>query len=125
MSTKLPDYFHVFEGDLFDNRKVGFIPVRKRYQWAFSRINSLSQVKATLRSGAYAWPGGYPLFLITSDGAALCFECARKEFRQIVWDYLNKCATGWKVEACEVNYEDPELYCDHCSQRIETAYAEP
>jgi hypothetical protein len=28
------------------------------------------------------------------------------------------------VEALDVNWEDPSLYCDHCGARIESAYAE-
>jgi hypothetical protein len=27
--------------------------------------------------------------------------------------------------ALEVNWENPELFCDHCGNRIESAYAEP
>jgi hypothetical protein len=29
------------------------------------------------------------------------------------------------VEALDVNWEDPDLFCDHCGNRIESAYAEP
>lgn len=121
-SKTLPAHFRVFEGDLFDDRKTGFFPLRKRYQYTFARMKNLSQVKATLRGGRYTWPGSYPLFLVTRDGAALCFECAIKEFRQIAWDYLHHASTGWRVEGCEVNYEDPNLFCDHCSEPIESAY---
>jgi hypothetical protein len=28
------------------------------------------------------------------------------------------------VEALDVNWENPDLYCDHCGARIESAYAE-
>jgi hypothetical protein len=28
------------------------------------------------------------------------------------------------VVALEVNWEDPALYCDHCGNRIESAYVE-
>jgi len=27
--------------------------------------------------------------------------------------------------ALQPNWEDPELFCDHCGSRIESAYAEP
>ena len=35
----------------------------------------------------------------------------------------------WKAKSVlssgqDVNWEDAELYCDHCSKRIESAYAE-
>ena len=31
---------------------------------------------------------------------------------------------GWQVTAHDANWENPDLYCDHCSSRIESAYAE-
>lgn len=75
-------------------------------------------------SQPYAWPGGYPLFFITSDGAALCFKCAKKEGRRITDSIRTNCRDGWKVEAVDVNWEDTECFCDHCSQPIESAYGE-
>lgn len=119
----LPAHFHIFEGDLFNDRVSRYqTPIRRRYEWTFSRIANLSQAKATLRAGNCAWPGGYPLFLITHDGAALCFDCARKKWRQIVWDFLNKASTGWRLAGCDVNYEDNSLHCDHCGEKIKSAY---
>jgi hypothetical protein len=34
-------------------------------------IKSVSDYRKAVRNGPYAWPGGYPLFFVTSDGAAL------------------------------------------------------
>ena len=113
-----------FEGDLFSENYSNSIPIRKDYCKHFARINSLSQVKATIRAGSVTWPGCYPLYFITSDGAALCFDCARKEFRQVAYDYLNNCRTGWRIEGCQINYEENNLTCDHCSQQIESAHGE-
>lgn len=84
---------------------------------------TLHQVKEFVRH-PYAWPGGYPCYAVTTDGAALCDTCVRSEFRQIVWDHINKCHTGWHIAGIHINYEDPDLYCDHCSKRIESAYAD-
>ena len=69
----------------------------------------------------YAWPGGYPMFSITDDGGALCAACNRSEFRAIAGSYPND---GWHVTAVTINYEDTALYCDHCGNRIESAYNE-
>ena len=77
-----------------------------------------------LKSGPYAWPGGYPMFFVTSDGAALSFAAAQSEKRAIVSSILNDSSDGWKVEAVAINWEDAELYCDHTSERIESAYAD-
>lgn len=80
-------------------------------------------IKDAIRN-KYAWPGGYPLFLITSDGAALCVECGRKEFRLIADAWARCDGNGWFVQAADVNWEDGDLYCDHCSKQIESAYGE-
>jgi len=82
-----------------------------------------NSVKEAIRT-KYAWPGGYPLFIITADSACLCIDCAKKEFRQIAWDWTRRQSTGWCAVATEVNWEDNSLYCDNCSERIESAYGE-
>ena len=75
-----------------------------------------------LSSSPYAWPGGYPLFGVTSDGAALCHRCAKSE-REAIGTTTG--SDGWRLVALQPNWEDPELFCDHCGSRIESAYAEP
>ena len=75
-----------------------------------------------LSSSPYAWPGGYPLFAITTDGACLCKDCAKTERASIG---TTTGSDGWTIEALDVNWEYPDLYCDHCGARIESAYAEP
>lgn len=72
----------------------------------------------------YAWPGGYPRYFITSDGAALSFEAAREEAATIRDSIATRTPDGWWVVACEINYEDSALYCDHTNKRIESAYNE-
>lgn len=73
----------------------------------------------------YAWPGGYPMYCVTADGAALCMACARKEYEQIARARKDgDTSGGWHVDAVAINYEDASLHCDHCSERIESAYAE-
>ena len=79
-------------------------------------------VKNAIRN-KYAWPGGYPLFLITTDGGALCVACGRKEYKRIAYAVRHALNDGWNAAAVDVNWEDPDLYCDHCNTRIESAYA--
>lgn len=88
-------------------------------------ISTPAQFVRTLNAGPFAWPGLYPLYFVTSDGAALSWEAAKAEARQV-------CAAirdgdtrgGWHVMGCEVNYEDAALFCDHTGKRIPSAYAE-
>jgi hypothetical protein len=58
--------------------------------------------------------GGYPLFYVTKQNNCLCPDCATDNDQ----DYD-------PIAATDVNWEDPDLYCDECSNRIESAYAEP
>ena len=81
-------------------------------------------LKNALRAGPYAWPGGYPLFFITSDGAALSFDAVRQEIRQVIWSIRHGVNDGWRVVAVDVNWEDPDLTCEHTGKRIESAYAD-
>ena len=75
-----------------------------------------------LAANPYAWPGGYPLFAITSDGGTLCKCCVESERESIG---TTTGSDGWNVVAVEANWEDPQLLCDHCGERIESAYADP
>ena len=81
-------------------------------------------LKAQLRAGEYAWPGGYPLFFITTDGAALSFEATRANLRSVFDSMRNGIDDGWRIVGCDVNWEDASLFCDHTGKRIESAYAE-
>jgi hypothetical protein len=87
---------------------------------------SLADIKAALRNGKYAWPGGYPLFFIAADGEALSFEAVRGNWREVVRAHLDAygARSDWRIVAIETNWENPELYCAHTGERIESAYGE-
>ena len=72
----------------------------------------------------YAWPGAYPLALITADGGCLCSDCTRKEFRLICAESFENTNCGFRAVGVEVNWENMELYCDNCGKHMETAYGE-
>lgn len=76
-----------------------------------------------LRSGQYAWPGGYPKFFLTSDGEALSYKYAKENIFAICRAIRDGLNDGWRVVACDVNWEDPDLFCAG-GDRIESAYAE-
>lgn len=59
---------------------------------------------------AHVWPGGYPVYYLCEDGSILCNVCANGERESII--------------GAECNWEDPDMYCDECNGRIESAYAE-
>lgn len=83
----------------------------------------LMEVKRQLRDGPYAWPGGYPKYFVTTDGAALSFQAVRDEWCNVVWSHLNSVNDGWRIAGVDINWEDAELVCDHTGEQIESAYA--
>lgn len=87
-------------------------------------VNTTKDLKTAMRNGQWTWPGGYPLYFITSDGAALSFDAVRSEYRQVINAIRHRLNDGWCVVAVEINYEDSDLYCDHTGQRIESAYGD-
>lgn len=67
------------------------------------------------------WPGGYPIYYLAKDGGALCNKCANDNIELTSDPYAE---SDWRIVAADINYEDHDLYCDHCSQLIEAAYEE-
>lgn len=88
-------------------------------------INTVQEFGAVLKQGPYAWPGGYPIYFMTEDGAYISFANAWKERAGIARAIIDKDkSSGWRVVGYDVNWEDPELFDDHTGSRIESAYAE-
>jgi len=108
------------DGALFDTRAVDWHklpPLRPVFRRHFSRVQTVEQFKATLRAGPWAWPGGYALYLITSDGGALCFDCARAEARNVMDSIQTGTSDGWRVVGCQME-SDCLVICDHCAAQI-------
>lgn len=86
---------------------------------------NISEFRKAMRNGPYAWPGGYPLYFLMSDGEALSFEAAKAERRNVLEALRdNDTWSGWHVCAVVVNWEDGELTCAHTGERIESAYVD-
>ena len=82
------------------------------------------QVRQAIRD-KYCWPGGYPLFLLCADGEVLCPDCARREWK-LVAQAIRHPGTDkqWEIVAVDVNWEDPDMYCAHCNNNLDSAYGE-
>lgn len=126
MLTAQNPLFSCHDGALYDTRIDGWHklpPLRPVFQKHFQQINTTAEFKATLRAGPFAWPGIYPLYFLTSDGGVLSFAAARECLKEILWAIeYNDGNSGWRVVACEINYEDDELICDHTGEFIPSAY---
>lgn len=81
----------------------------------------IQAVKEAIRA-PYAWPGGYQKSIICNDGAALCPECAKKNFRSIVDDTKNNNRTGWDVAGVDILWEGGNT-CENCNVNLD-AYPE-
>lgn len=84
---------------------------------------SIKDVKAQIRDGAYAWPGGYPKFALCADGETMCLDCVHKEFKLIASAILRQNDKQWQVVAFDINWEDPDMFCANCNAKIDSAYA--
>lgn len=70
----------------------------------------------------YAWPGGYPRYFVMDDGEALSFNAAIENQELIESSIKENSNDGWRIIACEINWEDESLYCDHTGEKIQSAY---
>lgn len=87
-------------------------------------IKTVSDFDKALENGPYAWPGGYPLYFLMSDGEALDFEAAESEAELIRNAIRENDNSEWRVIACCINWDDEELYCAHSCRKIASAYGE-
>ena len=118
--AKITDNLHTFEGDLYRGDEI----IRKNYDAPKSEIVSVSDLKSAIRYGCRDKHCGYPLYFVTSDGAAISFKTAREEFPLLCDSVRTGRNDGWRVIGVDVNYEDPDLFCAHSSEKIEPAYGE-
>lgn len=114
------------DGALHDTRDSNWSakPLRANYRKHHRAIETVADFKACLRAGKFTDLGGYPLYFITHDGAALSFESATEMFRPIARAIADKFNDGWRIVACDVNYEDSELFCVHSYKQIPSAYGD-
>lgn len=120
--------FRCDDGALYDTRDSDWSrkpPLRRVFYGSKRTIETTHDLKAALRAGRYTDLGGHPLYFITSDSAALSFDSVRRKLSQVLDSVRNGHNDGWRVIGVEINYEDPDLMCDHSGERIESAYAEP
>lgn len=62
--------------------------------------------------------GSYPVCHICYDGGIICADCANAH------GHVDKPNDEWRIIASDVNWENTELYCDHCGEHLEPAYGE-
>lgn len=88
----------------------------------------VSDLKSFIRSGGYAWPGGYPCALMMLDGEVIDAKAARENYRLIRramrWRNAWWCDAQWEPVAVFIHWEGEPLTCAHSGRSIEPAYAD-
>jgi len=86
-------------------------------------IETVEDFDKALDNGPFAWPGGYPMYFLCADGAALSFDAALENADLIRGAIAEKDNTGgWRVVGCDINWEDQDLFCAHTGKQIAPAY---
>ena len=88
-------------------------------------VRNTRDLAKAFRHGPYAWPGGYPVYPVCSDGALLCWDCFRNEYKNIQESIRAKSGDGWRVMAVGVYWEGDDDTCGNCSSPLDSAYGEP
>lgn len=70
---------------------------------------------------AYAWPGGYQMYYLLADDGTICPPCANGQNGSLASEKAED--KQWKITAADINYEDDDLFCDHCNAKIPAAYS--
>lgn len=73
----------------------------------------------------YAWPGGYPVYYISSDEEILCPTCADKAYRNSKSLDDQHIIDIDRSYTAAVHYEGADIICDECNAGIESAYGDP
>ena len=78
-----------------------------------------------IRSGGYAWPGGYQCALLMQDGECIDAQAARENYRQIRRNMATVTYRDWAREAVFIHWEGEPLICAHSGREIPSAYGVP
>ena len=84
----------------------------------------LKALREAIRAGFYAWPGGYQMLAVMSDGESLCCKCARAEYRSISRATRDRSRDGWACEGIQIHWEGAPEVCAHCGDSIPSAYGD-
>ena len=86
------------------------------------KVNQLIEnLKDAIRE-PWAWPGGYTKAIYLSDGERICPQCAKDNFREIVWATKEADHSGWGMLGVDIHWEGDPEYCVQCNKELESEY---
>lgn len=68
----------------------------------------------------YAFPGGYEIFAVMTDGGILCIPCCNDESNPVHEDFNSTGEKdGWGIAAFDnMSNSEESVTCDHCNRVI-------
>lgn len=83
----------------------------------------IATLKNFIRSGGYAWPGGYQCALLMADGEVIDAQSARAEFRQLLRAMKDPhYSRDWTPVDVFIHWEGEPLVCAHSGRLIVSTY---
>ena len=79
-----------------------------------------AKLQEFIRSGGFAWPGGYPGALLMADGEVIDAKAARENYRLI----RRQTGRDWTPVDVFIHWEGEPLFCAHSGREIPSAYGE-
>ena len=87
---------------------------------------NLQTLKTFIRSGGYAWPGGYQMALLMRDGEVIDAQSARENYRLIREAMRHPgSARDWEPVDAFIHWEGEPIVCAHSGRDIPSAHGIP
>jgi hypothetical protein len=85
----------------------------------------VSALQSFIRANGYAWPGGYQMALLMSDGESIDAQAARENYR-LIRDAMraNDTRSNWHPCTPFIHWEGEALTCAHSGRAIPSVYGE-
>ena len=76
------------------------------------------ELQQFIRSGGYAWPGGYPCAILMADGEVIDAQSVRENYRRV----RRALTRDWTPVAVFIPWDGESLECAHSGREIPSAY---
>lgn len=90
----------------------------------------VKELQSFIRANGFAWPGGYPMALLMTDGECIDAQSARENYRLLRQAMRYEAASNWLDKdwlpaEVFIHWEGAPIVCAHSGRDIESAYGVP